>query len=93
MGLLVGDNTEIVDMCAGSGALTIQKWNQNKNSTFKLFELDEKVIPYLAFNMILRNIECEIYHADVLSNEIFHVYKIEKSESFGRLKELVQCQA
>ena len=93
VGLLVGDDTEIVDMCAGSGALTIQKWNQNKNSTFKRFELDEKVIPYLAFNMILRNIECEIYHADVLSNEIFHVYKIEKSESFGRLKELVQCQA
>ena len=60
VGLLVGDDTEILDMCAGSGAITIQKWNQNKNSNFKLFELDEKVIPYLVFNMMLRNIECVI---------------------------------
>lgn len=92
VGLLVGDDTEILDMCAGSGAITIQKWNQNKNSNFKLFELDEKVIPYLVFNMMLRNIECVIYHMDVLSSEIFHTYKIEKTESFGRFKEVVQCQ-
>ena len=89
MSLLVGDNVDtIIDMCAGSGALTIQKWNMNNNIKFELYELDTNVIPFLLFNMVVRNIECTVYNADILQQEIFNIYKIEKGDKFGIFKEV-----
>ena len=89
MSLLVGDNVDtIIDMCAGSGALTIQKWNMNNNLKFELYELDTNVIPFLLFNMVVRNIECTVYNADILQQEIFNIYKIEKGDKFGIFKEV-----
>lgn len=88
MGLLVGNSETVIDMCAGSGALTIQKWNRNHDLKFILYELDENVIPFLLFNMALRNIECIIGQADVLQKEIYHTYKIEKGEKYGIFKEV-----
>lgn len=89
---LAGNDEEVIDMCAGSGALTIQKWNQNHSIHFLLYEFDEKVIPYLIFNMMLRNISCRVYHCDVLQGEIFHTYEITQGEIFGVYKEVTQCQ-
>ena len=43
------------DLCAGSGALTIQKWVDNKDKQFICEELDEKVFPLLLYNMCIRN--------------------------------------
>lgn len=88
MGLLAGDSETIVDMCAGTGALTIQKWNRNPDLNFILYEFDENVIPFLIFNMALRNINCTIYHSDVLQEEIFHIYKIRKGDKYGIFKEV-----
>lgn len=88
MGLLAGESECIIDMCAGSGALTIQKWNRNHNLRFLLYEYDEKVIPFLLFNMAVRNILCRVNHADVLQDEIFHAYMIKKGERYGILKEV-----
>ena len=89
MSLLVGDNVDtIIDMCAGSGALTIQKWNMNNNIKFELYELDTNVIPFLLFNMAVRNIECTVYNADILQQEIINTYKIEKGDKYGIFKEV-----
>lgn len=88
VGLLANGNN-IVDMCAGSGALTIQTWNINKNAKFKLYELDSKVIPYLIFNLIIRNIEAEVINGEVLSGEIYKVYKIKKGEKYGEMEEVL----
>ena len=73
-------------MCAGSGALTIQKWRQKHETRFKLFEIDENVIPYLLFNLVLRNIESTVCHMDVLQNEMYHKYKVKKSDKYGILE-------
>lgn len=51
VGRLCGDSNTVIDMCAGSGALTIQKWNQNHDMKFILYEFDERVIPYLIFKI------------------------------------------
>lgn len=85
---LVGDADTVIDMCAGSGALTIQKWNHNHDLKFQLYEFDEKVIPYLLFNLVIRNIDATVYHADVLQNEIFHTYRIDKGDKYGTLREV-----
>ncbi len=87
MGKLAGKADEITDLCAGSGALTIQKWSMDQDQRFILYEMDYKVIPFLLFNMAVRNIECVIYHSDVLQQKVFHTYRIRKSEKFGIFEE------
>lgn len=88
MGLLAGESENVIDMCAGSGALTIQKWNRNHDLKFTLYEFDENVIPFLLFNMMLRNISCTVYHADVLQMDIFKQYQITKGDKYGVFKEV-----
>lgn len=85
MGVLVGDADRIVDMCAGSGALIIQKWAKNHNTEFTAIEFDANVIPFLLFNMVLRNISCKVYHADALTDEWICAWYVEKGERFGHI--------
>lgn len=85
-GRLAGDSDEVIDMCAGSGALTIQKWRRNHELRFRLYEFDENVIPYLLFNMILRNIESTVCQMDVLQNEVYHEYRVKKGDKYGILE-------
>jgi len=84
MGMLAGDDETTVDMCAGSGALIIQKWNQNHDTKFKAIEIDSAVIPFLLFNMVLRNIRCDVYQMDALAEkEPAKKWIIKKGEVFG----------
>ena len=87
MARLCGASDVTVDMCAGSGALTIQRWNNNKGGTFVLYELDGNVIAYLLFNLALRNIRATVHNADVLQDEIYKTYTVSKGERFGSVKE------
>lgn len=75
----------MIDMCAGSGALTIQSWSINPSLSFEYIEFDEKVIPLLLFNLAVRNIRAIVKHQDVLSGEVFNLYSIEKGEKFGKV--------
>ncbi|MGE9896632.1 N-6 DNA methylase [Anaerovoracaceae bacterium SGI.195] len=79
----------IIDICAGTGALTIQSWAEDKTRSFKIYELDENVMSFLIFNMAIRNINCEIYQADVLEDKTFRKYLIIPGERFG---EVILCQ-
>lgn len=88
VGKLAGDAEDYIDMCAGTGALTIHKWNLQKEARFVLYEYDENAIRFLIFNMLIRNIECVILHSDVLSGEIFKEYAIEKGTRFGKIREV-----
>lgn len=91
VGMLSDSNEDcVIDMCAGSGALTIQKWNLNHNLRFICKEFDEKVISFLLFNLAVRNIEAEVFHMDVLQDEIFHKYKLTKTDTYSEIKE-VKC--
>lgn len=76
-------HNEIIDMCAGSGALSIQKWNLDKDIYLKLYEFDQKVIPYLLFNLSIRNINAHVYHMDVLTQDVFNEYILKKDMNFS----------
>lgn len=77
------DTNKIIDICAGSGALTIQQWNVNKDIIVECQEVDETVIPYLLFNLALRNIEGIVYHKDVLLNKTFETYTLKRGDKFA----------
>lgn len=77
-----------LDMCAGSGALTIQKWNSNNDIRFVCWEFDDKVIPYLLFNLAVRNITAIVQRCDVLDGEVFENYKITSGKDFSDIAEV-----
>lgn len=76
------------DMCAGSGSLTIQAWNINPDCTFFCEELDNRVVPFLLCNLMLRNIKGVVIHGNVLSKERYKAWKLSKGEKYSRLQEL-----
>ena len=85
MSMLCGQDESVVDLCAGSGALTIQKWNHNPDQKFILYELDGNVIPFLLFNLSIRNIQSIVFRADVLNDEVFEKWKITRGEKYGNV--------
>lgn len=74
------------DMCSGSGALTIQKWCSNKNLKFVCEELDTNLIPFLLFNLKIRNIEGYVINGNVLTGEKKVIYKLTKGEKFSEIE-------
>ena len=83
----VEDAASCYDMCAGSGALTIQAWSINKNLHFICEEYDERVIPFLIANLSMRNINGIVIHGDVLSGERFKAWKLEASDKHSKITE------
>ncbi|MCM1057262.1 MAG: N-6 DNA methylase [Firmicutes bacterium] len=77
----------VYDLCAGSGALTIQKWNLNHNLFFVCYEYDKKVIPLLLFNLAVRNINALIVNGDALQDEVFTRYTVKSGEKYGTVTE------
>lgn len=89
MGLLAGSSERIVDMCAGSGALIIQKWSQKPDVRFTALEIDENVIPFLLFNMVLRNVCCRVFQMDALTGEdAVRAWDVVKGEEFGHITDI-----
>lgn len=82
---LIGEADAVVDMCAGSGALTIQRWVQNPDQEFELYEIDASVVPFLLFNLSVRNIRAAVNVGDVLSDEFQEFYQVVKGEKYGRV--------
>ena len=79
----VGSENVCLDLCAGSGSLTIQKWFTNPKLKFICKELDSNVIPLLLFNLSIRNIEGEVVQENLITEEVLNVYKLKKGEEFS----------
>ena len=73
----------VYDLCAGSGALTIQKWVQSPNKTFICEELDGRVIPLLLFNMAVRNMDGYVLNRNALTLEFENGYKLSPGSEFS----------
>lgn len=85
MGKFVEQEDPVIDLCAGSGALTIQSWCLNPHRQFICYEFDQNVIPFLLFNLAIRNIEGQVINSDVLKQDVFKTFKLKKGERFSRV--------
>lgn len=82
----------VYDLCAGSGALTIQKWaNGGANKTYICEEWDEQVIPILIFNMAVRNMDGYVVNRNALTLETKGVFKITKGNRFSTVEQIAQA--
>lgn len=88
IGKLVQTENErtVYDLCAGSGALTIQKWNLNNELKFVCYEYDKTVIPILLFNLAVRNINAVVVNGDALQDEAFATYLVRKGDKYSSVK-------
>jgi len=61
LGELLDNSNDTIDMCAGSGALIIQSWAKSPDKHYTAYEVDENVLPFLIFNLTVRNLDFTEY--------------------------------
>ena len=82
------DNGIRLDVAAGTGGITIEKWQQDRINTpffeykpsmfiYQCEELSDRALPFLLFNLAIRGINAFVLHGDVLSREFKQVYFIQ----------------
>lgn len=73
----------IADICAGTGALSIALWNLYPDAFFHCEEVASRVIPVLLLNLCSRNIVGEVVRKDILTGEVFRVWKLSKGTRYS----------
>lgn len=85
------DNGMRLDVAAGTGGITIEKWQQDRISApffdykpsmfiYQCEELSERALPFLLFNLAIRGMNAVVCHGDVLTREFKQVYFIQNDE-------------
>ena len=74
---LAGKPERCLDMCAGTGALTIGVWKESPQTEFTCMELSTMAVPFLLLNLSVRGIEATVVQGDVLTEEIQTIYELE----------------
>ncbi|MGN0903415.1 MAG: N-6 DNA methylase [Succinivibrio sp.] len=90
--LLPSNFESAADVCSGTGALTIQLWKINPSAYFHCEEFSERTVPFLLFNLMVRNIEGEVLCGDALTQDYKHVYKLSKGLQFSVLTEVERIE-
>lgn len=80
---LAPETDNIVDICAGTGALTI---GMGRNITYQCEELSKMSIPVLLFNLALRGINAVVLQKNVLLNQTEKIYKLTKSGNYSDIE-------
>ena len=88
MSRLSSGGDRIIDICSGTGALTIPMYYKNKNSYFQCEEFSNRSVPVLLFNLAIRNINAIIKNCDVLTKEVKHIYKLSSTDKYSTIQEI-----
>lgn len=79
---------EVLDEAAGIGSLIIPFWKHNPDVTVYARELSATTIPFLLFNLALRNMQGVVIRGDTLTLETFAVYVLNKGEKYSTVTEI-----
>lgn len=85
---VLGNTNSNADICAGTGGLTIKRWSENPTASFYCEEFSDRAIPFLVFNLAIRNMDAIICHGDSLTREFKTIYKLTKGERFSAIESL-----
>ena len=83
---LAPEGNNLLDVCAGTGTLTISYLARHKADFVRCEEFSSRVIPFMLLNLALRNQESEVIHKDVLTGETFGIYHVERGEKYGSIR-------
>lgn len=93
VGCLAGSGRTLLDVCAGSGALTVAYLAHHTVDFVRCEEFSSRVIPFLLVNLSIRNIDGEVIHGNSLTREHFAVYRLSKSERFSLIEKVKEPMA
>jgi type I restriction-modification system DNA methylase subunit len=79
-----GANT-VYDACSGSGSLVVELHRLDNDLKFHCQELDDNVIPFLLFNLSIRNIEAVVIRGDILAGVQYEVYELKKGSKYSSI--------
>ena len=80
------DVKNCLDVCSGTGGLTIAMHAAAPECVFYCEELSKRAIPLLLFNLAVRNISAFVSNKDVLSGEVCKCFRIIPGERFGKIE-------
>ena len=78
----------VLDVCCGTGSLTLQLHKRRPGLHFTMQECDARVVSLLLFNMALNNVYADILHMDIITGQIFAIYEVRPGEKFGTVEKL-----
>lgn len=82
--VLAGKCETLYDCCGGSGALSLQVLKDNESlRNVYIEELDSKVIPFLLFNLCLKNAKGKVINGNVLNGEIKAIYNLTSNDKYS----------
>ena len=85
---VLGDTKTNADICAGTGGLTIKRYSENKEAEFYCEEFSDRAMPFLLFNLAIRNLNAVVCHGDSLTRTFKKIYKLTKTEKFSTIGEI-----
>lgn len=89
---IVGPSNSAMDICGGTGSIIIKKWKQDQkgqmpweyepcNYFYQVEEYSDRALPYLLFNLMIRGMNCTVFHGDALTRECKNVYFIQNDKN------------
>lgn len=83
---LLGSTQFNADICAGTGGLTIKRWTTNPTAHFYCEEYSDRAMPFLLFNLAIRNVDAVVFHGDSLTRKAKAFYRIEPGQQFADIQ-------
>lgn len=82
---VLGATESNADICAGTGGLTIKRYSENPNASFYCEEFSDRALPFLLFNLAIRNVDAIVCHGDSLTRDFKGIYQLIKAENFSEI--------
>lgn len=85
---MAGSAERYIDVCAGTGGLTISLWASNPSAHFRCEEFSARTVPALLLNIAMRNMSAEVVRRDVLTGETFASYVLTPTDRFSDVRQV-----
>lgn len=89
---ILGQGNSNLDICAGVGGLTIKRYADNPNQEFYCEEFSDRAIPFLLFNLAIRNIKGIVRHGDSLTRQFKAIYKLKQGDKFSAIEKVEEVE-
>lgn len=76
------------DACSGSGSLVIELHKIDNNLQFVCEEFDDNVIPFLLFNLSIRNINAVVIRGDIINQEQYDFYRLTPGDKYSNIEKI-----
>lgn len=77
---LAGSSDLLIDECAGIGSIAI--YDKLKRPIHAI-EIDDSAIPFLLFNLAIRNLNATVYQGDAIKKDYKAIYKLTPEKRFS----------